>query len=128
MSGERTQSVEQIANLSGGELNAAVTREVVRIHSANLGRGPKKSFSHHSGSVVITIMQEVMTQAEQSLAAGGEGDAVLAMRRLAQRTMAEEMKATVERLTARRVIAFMSDNHLEPDMAVEVFILDSPLS
>jgi uncharacterized protein YbcI len=120
--------VEQIERLAGGELNAAVTREVVRIHTANLGRGPKKSFSHHNGNVMITVLHEVMTQAEQSLAASGEGDAVLAMRRLAQRTMAEEMKATVERLTARNVVAFMSDNHLEPDMAVEVFILDSPLT
>ena len=31
--------------LSGGELNAALTSEVVRIHTANLGRGPAKSDS-----------------------------------------------------------------------------------
>lgn len=37
------------------------------------------------------------------------------------------MKASVEKLTGRKVVAFMSDNHLEPDMAVEVFILDKPL-
>jgi hypothetical protein len=37
------------------------------------------------------------------------------------------MKASVERLTKRRVVAFMSDNHLEPDMAVELFVLDGPL-
>lgn len=99
----------------------------MRIHTASLGRGPKKSFTLHSGNVVMTILQEVMTRAEQSLAASGEGDAVLSMRRLAQRTMADEMKNAVEALTGRKVVAFMSDNHLDPDMAVEVFVLDSPL-
>ena len=30
----------------------------------------------------------------------------------------------VERLTGRTVIGFMSDNHIDPDIAVEVFILE----
>jgi uncharacterized protein YbcI len=114
--------------LAGGELNAALTREVVRIHTANLGRGPNKSFSFHNGNVVVTILQEVLTKAEQSLAVTEHGEAVLAMRQLLQRTMSDEMKASVERLTGRKVVAFMSDNHLEPDMAVEVFFLDAPLN
>jgi uncharacterized protein YbcI len=48
------------------------------------------------------------------------------MRRLSQRAMAEEMKAVVARLTGRDVLAFMSDNHINPDMAVQVFILAPP--
>jgi uncharacterized protein YbcI len=114
--------------LSGGELNAALTREVVRIHTASLGRGPNKSFSFHNGNVVVTVLHEVLTKAEQSLAENEHGEAALSMRQLFQRTMAEEMKASVENLTARKVVAFMSDNHLDPDMAVEVFILDGPLA
>ena len=124
---ESPPSAPEQERLSGGELNAALTREVVRIHTASLGRGPRKSFTLHSGNVVMTILQEVMTRAEQSIASSGEGDAVLSMRRLAQRTMAEELKGVVETLTDRTVVAFMSDNHLDPDMAVEVFVLDSPL-
>ncbi len=114
-------------SLTGGELNAALTREMVRIHTANLGRGPNKSFSLHNGNIVLTVLQEVLTKAEQNLAGNGHGEAVLSMRDLFQRTMAEEMKESVERLTRRKVVAFMSDNHLDPDMAVEVFILDAPL-
>jgi uncharacterized protein YbcI len=114
--------------LSGGELNAALTREVVRIHTASLGRGPNKSFSFHNGNVVVTILQDVLTKAEQSLASSDHGEDVLATRQLFQRTMAAEMKTRVESLTGRTVVAFMSDNHLEPDMAVEIFILDAPLS
>jgi len=119
------QSEPMGERLSGGELNAAVTREVVRIHTAAIGRGPRKSYSFHSGDTLITVLLEVLTRAEQNLVSYDEGDAVLAMRRLSQRAMAEEMKAAVTRLTGRRVLAFMSDNHLDPDMAVQVFILES---
>jgi len=111
-------------HVRGGELNAALTREVVRIHTANLGRGPRKSFSLHHGNVVVTVMEESMTKAEQSLARAGNGDAVLALRRLFQGAMGEELKDSVERLTGRTVTAFLNDNHLDPDLAVEVFILD----
>jgi uncharacterized protein YbcI len=111
-------------HVSGGELNAALTREVVRIHTANLGRGPRKSFSFYQGNVVVTVMEESMTKAEQSLAKAGNGDAVIALRRLFHGAMGEELKDSVERLTGRTVTAFMSDSNLEPDLVVEVFILD----
>lgn len=117
------QGEQTAAPLSGGELNAAITRELVRIHTAAIGRGPRKSYSFHSGDTLVTAMLEVLTRAEQTLVSYGEGDAVLAMRRLSQRAMSEEMKDAVARLTGRKVLAFMSDNHLDPDMAVQVFVL-----
>jgi uncharacterized protein YbcI len=123
--GERMGDLEA---LSGGELNAAVTREVTRVHTDVVGRGPTKSYSFHNGSVLITVMLEVMSKAERSLVADGEEETVLAMRRAAQRTMADGMTAAVEDLTGSSVTAFMCDNHLDPDMAVEVFILDPPLT
>jgi len=119
----RGPSERGAAALSGGELNAAVTRELVRIHTAAIGRGPRKSYSFHSGDTLITVMLGVLTRAEQTLVSYGEGEAVLAMRRLSQRAMTEEMTAVVARLTGREVRAIMSDNHLDPDMAVQVFIL-----
>jgi uncharacterized protein YbcI len=125
MSGERSET--DATPLSGGELNAAITRELVRIHTSAIGRGPRKSYSFHSGETLITVMLGVLTRAEQTLVSYEEGEAVLAMRRLSQRAMAEEMKAVVARLTGRDVLAFMSDNHIDPDMAVQVFIL-APLS
>ena len=125
MSNERDGEREE--RLSGGELNAAVTREVVRIHTAAIGRGPRKSYSFYNGDTLVTVLLEVLTKAEQNLLAYDEGEAVLAMRRLSQRAMTEELKAAVARLTGRGVIAFMCDNHLDPDMAIQIFVLDAPL-
>jgi len=121
----REKQDERIAAaLSGGELNAAITSELVRIHTAAIGRGPRKSYSFHSGETVVTVMLGVLTRAEQTLVSYGEGEAVLAMRRLSQRAMAEEMKAAVAGVTGREVLAQMSDTHLDPDMAVQVFVLE----
>jgi uncharacterized protein YbcI len=124
MNGEGSEQVA--GQLTGGELNAAVTREVVRIHTAAIGRGPRKSYSFHNGDTLVTVLLEVLTRAEQNLVSYDKGEAVLASRRLAQQTMAADMKAAVEELTGRTVVAVMSDNHLDPDMAIEVFILDPP--
>jgi uncharacterized protein YbcI len=114
--------------LSGGELNAAVTREVIRVQNESHGRGPKKAFSFHNGNVLVTILEEVLTPAERKLAGDGESEAVLRMRSLYQRNMAAELKKGIEAITGREVVALMSDNHLDPDIAVETFILDRPLS
>jgi hypothetical protein len=39
--------------------------------------------------------------------------------------MREDLVSIVERQLERRVIAFMSQNHIDPDLAVEVFVLES---
>lgn len=41
--------------------------------------------------------------------------------------MRHDLVAAVEELTGRTVVAFMSDNHVDPDMAAELFVLDSPV-
>ena len=111
---------------SGGELNAAVTRALVGIHTEYLGRGPKSASTFHHGNVLVTLMNDVLTHAEKSLAQVQQVDAVNHMRHLFQGTMEGDFRLAVERLTGRKVIAFISGNHIEPDIAAELFILDGP--
>ena len=111
----------------GGEMNAAITRAVVRIHSQYVGRGPTRAQTFYRGPVVVTVMENAMTKAERSLVADGELDVVLGMRQKFQRTMKEELVREIERITGRKVVAFMSDNHVEPDLAAELFFLDAPV-
>ena len=46
------------------------------------------------------------------------------MRRAYQDAMRTDCIAAIEQLTDRTVTAFMSANHIDPDIAVETFILD----
>jgi hypothetical protein len=49
---------------------------------------------------------------------------VLAIRRTYQESMRPELVAMVERLSGRKVSAFMSSNHVNPDVAIESFVLE----
>ena len=68
-----------------------------------------------------------MTKAERSLAAAGHEEFVLQARRAMQHTMREDLTAAVEAAHTPQGAAFMSDNHIEPGLAAEVFVLDEPV-
>ncbi|MFP5364316.1 MAG: Na-translocating system protein MpsC family protein [Thermoleophilia bacterium] len=114
--------------LHGGELNAAVTSALVGIHSQYLGRGPGSASTFYQDNVLVSLMYEVMTPAERTLASGPRADSVIQMRHHFQEAMQTDYTEAVERLTGKRVTAFISGNHLDPDIAAEVFILDSPIA
>ena len=50
------------------------------------------------------------------------------MRHLFQRTMQADFTEAVERLTGAKVVAFISGNNVDPDVACELFILDRSLA
>ena len=114
--------------LLGGELSAAIARAVVRFHADQRGRGPTRAQAFYRNNVMVVVLEGVMTAAERSLLAGGKADAVLHARTAFQETMRAYLTSTVERLSGCKVRAFMSANHLDPDLAAEVFVLDRPLS
>jgi uncharacterized protein YbcI len=120
-------AIEEQVPLTGGELNQALGSAVVGIYRVHLGRGPSSSSTFHNDDVVTVIMRGVMTNAEKTLAHSGSGEDVTNMRHLFQQTMEADFRTAVERLTGRTVIAFISGNHVDPDIAVETFVLDGPL-
>jgi uncharacterized protein YbcI len=113
--------------LRGGELNAAITRGLVGVYTESLGRGPKSASTFHYNNVVVTLMHGVLTPADKALAEANRDGEVVNIRHLYQKTMQAGFTAVVERLTGREVIAFISGNNVEPDIAAELFILDEAL-
>jgi uncharacterized protein YbcI len=97
-----------------GSLAAAISNAVVGLLHEYTGRGPTR--------VRTTI--DSLTKAERTLADHGQELEVLAMRRAFQNTMRDELIASVERLTGRTVEAFLSDNLHNPDVAVEIFLME----
>jgi uncharacterized protein YbcI len=107
-----------------GRLAASISTGVVHAFAEHTGRGPTRARTTIDGDLVVVILQDGQTKAERALVRAGRGDTVLDLRRAFQETMRDDLVAVVERLTQRRVQAFMSANHNEPDAAAEVFILD----
>jgi uncharacterized protein YbcI len=106
-----------------GELAAAISTTVVQALARTTGRGPTHAKTTLGDNGVFVVLQDSLTIGEQTLADAGEGQAVLDLRRRWQRIMEAEVSLEIEQLTGRKVIGFMSDNHIDPDLAVEVFVL-----
>jgi uncharacterized protein YbcI len=107
-----------------GELAAAISNAVVGALTRTTGRGPTKAKTTIGDNGVFVVLQDTLTRGEQVLADAGESVAVLDLRRRWQRVMQADVSREIERLTGRKVIGFMSDNHIDPDLAVEVFVLE----
>ena len=109
---------------SDGELAAAISNTVVQALARTTGRGPTKARTTLGDNGVFVVLQDTLTRGEQTLTDAGEGLAVLDLRRRWQSVMQADVSREIEQLTGRKVIGFMSDNHIDPDLAVEVFILE----
>lgn len=110
--------------LPPGKLALAISTAVVRQLASTTGRGPTKAKTTLGENAVFVVLQDTLTRGELSLVQAGETDAVLDLRRLWQKIMRTSCSREIEHLTGRTVIGFMSDNHIDPDIAVEVFILE----
>src|SRR5437763_2765619 len=107
-----------------GETAAAISSAVVHTLAQRTGKGPTKAKTTLGDNGVFVVLEDTLTKGEQNLADAGESASVLDTRRLWQRVMKEEMSAKVEELTGRKVVGFLSDSHIDPDLAVEVFVLE----
>lgn len=108
---------------SHGPLVADISTEVVRLVRQHFGKGPMQAKTIWSDDVVVTLLRGGFTQAERTLLEAGEGQVVDQARRAMQKVFEREMRAAVERITGRRVEAFLSANHHDPDISVEMFVL-----
>jgi uncharacterized protein YbcI len=108
---------------SGGSTTAAISNLIVRLLSEYTGRGPTRARTYINSDLISVVLADTLTKGERSLIRDGEATRVLDMRKAFQRTMRTDLVAGVEAITGRTVIAFLSDNHIDPDFAVETFIL-----
>ena len=89
-------------------------------------RGPTRARTTINGTLVVILLEDTLTKGEKTLVAKGHADAVVNMRYRFQQAMADDATSAIEQLTGRRVTAFLSANHIDPDLAAEIFILDQP--
>lgn len=100
-----------------------ISHEVVRIYKEFLGRGPKRAQTIIADDYVVTVCEESLTKAEIKLVEKGDDETVRAIRRKFQLAMQREIIDVIERVTARRARALLSDHDVVDDIAVEVVVL-----
>lgn len=110
--------------LRGEPLLAAVTEAMVVMHERYHGRTPAAAKSLMMGDDLLAcVLGGVYTEVEQTMIELQRSTIVQETRSAFQDAMGQKFIASVEELTGRRVRAFISNQHVGPDLEIELFVL-----
>jgi uncharacterized protein YbcI len=115
------------APLAGGELLTAISNSIVGLLREHYGRGPTRAKTYVLDDLLVCVMRDGFTAIERTMMEGGQEQRVVELRQDFQVLMERSYREHVERLTGRKVIAFLSQAHVEPDLTIEMFLLDGPV-
>ena len=107
-----------------GKILAAVSNAISGLHRSHYGRGATRTRTVMGSDYVICFLEDVYTPVERTLIDAGRFDTVRATRNAFQDTMREKFSAAVEEAVGRKVIGFLSQVHVAPDLSIETFILE----
>src|SRR3954464_1781831 len=110
-------------HVASGPDQATISKTAVRLLSEYTGRGPTKAKTTIGEDLVTIVLGDTLTKGERKLVDAGHEQRVLELRHDYQRVMSNDLISAVEDTLDREVVAFMSNNHIDPDLAVEVFVL-----
>lgn len=113
--------------LDGDALLRAVTDSMVLLHERYY-RAPATAKSQMLGDDLLAcVLGGVFTDVEKTMIELQRGTIVQETRSAFQDAMQEKFIGEVERLSGREVIAFISNQHVGPDIEVELFVFrDGP--
>lgn len=108
-----------------GNMLSALSNEMVALYKTQLGRGPTKVRSNWAGAdALLVTLEDSLTPAEQRLVELGEHGRLRDTRTFFQYATAADFIEVAERLTNRRVRAFVSGIDTAEDVSSEVFYFD----
>jgi uncharacterized protein YbcI len=108
-----------------GTLRADIATAMVGLYKQHYGKGPTRCRTYLEPDLVVVILGEGYTASEQTLFEAGKWYDVRSARQIWQDSMQERFVTTIEELTKRKVTGFLSANRQDPDLAVEIFLLES---
>ncbi|MGH2895311.1 MAG: Na-translocating system protein MpsC family protein [Solirubrobacteraceae bacterium] len=120
-------ATEEREQYLGGRLLAEITDRLVLLIREHYGRGPINAKTYFLDNLIVCVLSDGFIAIERTMMEGGSPDRVLELRREFQRLMETRYTEMVEELTGRKVLAFLSQAHVEPDLTVEMFLMDGRL-
>lgn len=129
MTDQPPQSIETATGAEASQvesIRAEISREMVRLYKELFGRGPTKARTGFAGpDIIICSLENTFTPAERSLVEMGEHQRLRDTRMYFQSATSEKFREIIERITGRKVRAFISGLDAEKDVCAEVFYLES---
>jgi uncharacterized protein YbcI len=109
-------------------IESRISDRLAALHAHWYGRGPLAARTYAAGDdVVVVVLEESFTPAEQALVDRGEAGGIQEARRRLRRVTADDFGAAVEQATGRRVRSYISELDPAEGVSIEVFLLGAPL-
>jgi uncharacterized protein YbcI len=108
----------------GTDVTARISEEIAAIHRESYGETVEAIQTHILDDLVVCILDIRLLPHERTLLEHERGeDSIRRVRKEFQESIGATFAATVEHMTGRRVIGFLSETHLDPPFSVEIFKL-----
>ncbi len=108
-----------------GTLRQDISTTMVGLYKEHYGAGPSRCRTYLHPELVIVVLGGGYSAAEQTLFEAGKWHEVRQARLSWQDSMKAKFVDAIEELSGRKVAAFMSANRQDPDLAVEMFVLEA---
>jgi uncharacterized protein YbcI len=110
--------------LSGNDLLEAVTKAMVALHERYHHRTPVSAKTQMLGDDLLAcVLGGVYTDVEKTMIELQRSTVVQETRSAFQAAMQGKFINEVQRLSGRKVLAFISNHHVGPDIEIELFML-----
>ncbi len=106
-------------------LTRAISSEIVALYARVYGHDRTTATTYINDNIVLCVLENILTEHEVTMIDAGSSTTVIDGRVAFQTDTQDEFTAAIERLTHRRVVAFMSANQTTPGVAAELFFLDA---
>jgi uncharacterized protein YbcI len=114
LDGRQTSSRPQLTELS----NTAVA-----LHREHFGRGPGAAKTHIADNLVVCVLTDVFTPFEKTLIEAGQEERVRETRAIHRAATEDVYKSRMEAVLERPIEAHLSSIHVDPDVAVDIFVM-----
>jgi uncharacterized protein YbcI len=108
----------------GDGLTRAISAAMVTLYHEVYGHDRTTASTYINDNVVVCILEDILSAKEKELVAAGDESEVIEGRVAFQADREDDFSAAIERLTRRKVVAFMSANQTLPGIACEMFFLE----
>ncbi|HET9720085.1 MAG TPA: Na-translocating system protein MpsC family protein [Solirubrobacteraceae bacterium] len=109
----------------GSELQEAISAAMVELYAEVYEHERTTATTYLNDNIVVCVLENILTENEDALISAGAHGEVIDGRVAFQTDTEDEFTAAIERLTHRRVVAFLSANQTTPGVACELFFLDA---
>jgi uncharacterized protein YbcI len=100
-----------------------ISNAAVALHREHFGRGPGAAKTHVNDNLVVCVLTDVFTPVERTLIEAGQEERVRETRAAHRAATEDVYKERMEAVLGRTVEAHLSSVHVDPDVAVDVFVL-----